>query len=74
MASAVANPPTDVPGDMAGVETAHRKVPPAMPVLGGEEEDLLANSAAGQLPVEVEVGVPVRDFGCGPCWRSNPGR
>lgn len=27
-----------------------------------DEEDLLANSAAAALPVEMEVGVPVRDF------------
>lgn len=29
---------------------------------GGGEGDLLANSAAAALPVEMEVGVPVRDF------------
>lgn len=45
-----------------GAEMALRRVPAVMPVDGGEEEDLLANSAAGLLPVEVEVGVPVREF------------
>lgn len=62
MATAVANPPIEMPGDPAGAETALRKVSPAVPVDDGEEEDLLADSAAGLLPVEVEVGVPVREF------------
>ena len=36
--------------------------PPPLPPVVVDEGDMLANSPAAALPVEMEVGVPVRDF------------
>jgi flagellar motor switch protein FliM len=39
-------------------------LPPPLPtaLAASGEDDVLANTAAAALPVELEVGVPVRDF------------
>jgi flagellar motor switch protein FliM len=67
MASAVLNPAAhagDAPA--ATPSTALQPIPgaalAATDPTANNEEDALTNSAAARLPVEVEVGVPVREF------------
>lgn len=67
MASAVLNPAAhagDVPA--ATPSTALQPAPDAAVTAtdpaANNDEDALTNSAAARLPVEVEVGVPVREF------------
>lgn len=67
MPSAVQNPEAPASESPAVAPATALQPIPGAAVLGTDlatngEEDALPNSAAARLPVEVEVGVPVREF------------